>query len=116
MRDALALFQKYDVNKNGSLDIEEFARAFLGKEEYEGVTNMRSKAPSVYSKNLHSHLMGPDSHNLSTLDRIMAVKEVARDQNIQRGSLMCADAEQRRHRRVVYGAGGGAGGGGEDAA
>ena len=101
VQDALALFNKYDKNKNGSLDIEEFARGFLGKDEYDGVTNMRSKAPSVYPKNLHNHLNGPESHNLSTLDRIMAVKEVARDQNIQRGSLMCADAEQRLREKVL---------------
>jgi len=41
VKDALSLFQKYDINKNGSLDMNEFARAFLGKEEFDGVTNMR---------------------------------------------------------------------------
>lgn len=99
VKDALALFQKFDRNQNGSLDMDEFARALLGKDEsYDARPAMREKAASVYSKNLRSYLENP---HLSDFDRRAAVKDVVRDQCIQRGSLQLEVAEQRLRDKVL---------------
>jgi len=65
-KDALALFAKFDQNQNGSLDIEEFSKGLMGKDNYK--SRIRRKAPSKHGKNLQEYLCGPASETINDND------------------------------------------------
>jgi len=98
VKDALGLFSKYDRNGDQHLDIHEFSHAIMGKDSFDCTIPLRKKPISVYPKNLREHLR-PDT--LNERDRILAVKEVARDQMNQFATLELHDAEQRLREKVL---------------
>lgn len=74
----------------------------MGQDNTDTVPAMRRKAASPYTKNLRRYLHGPDSHQLNEVERIVAVKEVAREQMIESGGVLRLSEVERRLREKVF--------------